>query len=77
MRAEQQGTGLIVNKILDQGVPIREVLEVAVEHCVVLKPAVPPFLSALVSSSRQESQAWRCWGNSLDLGVGGGKAPRG
>lgn len=35
-----------------------------------------PFLSALVSSSRQETQAWRCWGNSLDLELGGGSRGR-
>lgn len=36
------------------------------------QPRCTPFLSALVSSSRQEIQAWRCWGNSLDLELGGG-----
>lgn len=72
MRAERQGTRLIVDKILDQGALIREVLEVALEHCVVLKPAVPPFYLRL---SLPEGR--RCCGNSLDLGVGGGEVQRG
>lgn len=37
-----------MDKILHQEARVREMLEVALEHCV-LQPAVPRFLSALLS----------------------------
>lgn len=48
MRAQRRGRRLIVDKILHQEARVREMLEVALEHCV-LQPAVPRFLSALLS----------------------------
>ena len=76
MRAELRSWRLIVDKIPDQGAPARDMLEevwrlglyralwCSQTHCT-------PFICSL-SSFRQETGAWRCWGNSLDLELGGG-----